>query len=305
MYSASVRKIACHVYSLLHSLRKTEALVLVSKSTIARWLHKQDRAPYPKRSTPSKAQLVAEVVRSAVQCNPLSPVTRLQSIIRESLSLTVSHQLIRAVLRSLGYTWKKARFCGRPANQDAQVAEFIQQRDRALSQGQLVVSVDETAFGRHSAQHVRGYAPRGQPLYVSKKRPHVKTTSVVACVSASGIVGMSQATNKAFNTESFLGFLKALELPARTVVLLDNVRFHHSRVVKDFAREAALQLLYVPPYSPWFNPIEYCFSIVKRAYVRCEDVGDAFKALRRDHCEAFFRKSLSASQAPVMASIPG
>ena len=46
-----------------------------------------------------------------------------------------------------------------------------------------------------------------------------------------------------------------------TVVLIDNVAFHHSKIVKQYARDRNIHLLYVPPYSPWFNPVEGVFSI--------------------------------------------
>jgi transposase len=67
-----------------------------------------------------------------------------------------------------------------------------------------------------------------------------------------------------FNKERFLNFLKDLSLlPPGTVILLDNVSFHHSLVVKDIAKQHSLVLLYTPPYSPCFNPIEGVFSIIR------------------------------------------
>ncbi len=55
----------------------------------------------------------------------------------------------------------------------------------------------------------------------------------------------------------------SFDLPAGTVLLLDNVSFHHSKVVKEYAISQGLVLLYVPPYSPWFNSVEGVFSIAK------------------------------------------
>lgn len=298
MYNMSVRQVTCRIYSLLHSVRRTALLAGVSKSSVARWICSPDRKPYPSRKDGSKSQLISEMVRSAILCSPLASVQQLRARIQQALSVSVSHQLVRTVLRALGFTSKKARFCGRPANLQTKVDNFLAERDAFLAQGRHFVSVDETSFGRNSFQHVRGYAPRGQPLYVSKRRPRTTTASVVACTSASGLVALQERTNKSFDTASFITFLKSLSLPRETVLLLDNVRFHHSRAVRELAAEKGLCLLYVPPYSPWFNPIEYCFSVVKRAYRRTEDIAKAFDALTTDHCRAFFRKSLSATGPP-------
>jgi transposase len=54
----------------------------------------------------------------------------------------------------------------------------------------------------------------------------------------------------------------------RTVLLMDNVAFHHSYKVKEYTKEIQWDILFVPPYSHVFNPIEGVFSIVKRQYQR-------------------------------------
>jgi transposase len=303
MHPFPIRQIACRIYTLVHSLRKTEALVAVSRSSISRWLKCIDRAAYTPRSLMTKTQMVSQLVRDTVQCNPLTPVSDIQKKIQTSLNVSVSPQLIRSVLRSLGYSRKKARFCGRPATQDARKNEFIVQRDCFRRDQRQFVAIDETAFGRYSHSHVMGYAPKGQPLYVSKKRPRVTTTSVVACVSEKGLIGMQSLQNQAFNTDSFLYFLRSLNLPSRTVIILDNVRFHHSKLVKEYASQAGIDLLYVPPYCPWFNPIEFCFSVVKRAYIRCEDVQLSFGALGPKHCHAFFDKCMNTNTGPIIRYI--
>ncbi len=88
-------------------------------------------------------------------------------------------------------------------------------------------------------------------------------------------------------------FLEGLDLPEKSVILLDNVSFHHSRSVYNIASKRSWDLLFVPPYSPWFNPIEGIFSIIKRHYYENGDINEAFKAVKASHCKAFFDKALS------------
>lgn len=51
-----------------------------------------------------------------------------------------------------------------------------------------------------------------------------------------------------YNTQTFIDFLNELDIAPGTVFLLDNVRFHHSTVVKSLAEKKQWILLYVPPY---------------------------------------------------------
>ena len=50
-------------------------------------------------------------------------------------------------------------------------------------------------------------------------------------------------------------------------LILDNVRFHHSNVVRQSLREE-LELKFLPAYSPQLNPIEQIFSLIKYYYKR-------------------------------------
>ena len=92
--------------------------------------------------------------------------------------------------------------------------------------------------------------------------------------------------------DRFMGFLERLQLPHGAVILLDNVCFHHANVVKQLALSRQWTLLYTPPYSPWFNPIEGVFSVVKRAYYKGCSIDEAFAAVTQVHLAAFVDKSL-------------
>jgi len=52
------------------------------------------------------------------------------------------------------------------------------------------------------------------------------------------------------------------------IIVLDNFSTHHSALVKEIAREENVELVYLPPYSPDLNPIEFIWKTVKRAVSR-------------------------------------
>lgn len=83
-----------------------------------------------------------------------------------------------------------------------------------------------------------------------------------------------------------------------SVVVMDNMRSHHTQAVKDLLEQAGVQYLYLPPYSPDLNPIEKMWSNLKaflrKAKVRLleklpDAVRAAFKTISSHDCSGWFR----------------
>jgi len=53
-------------------------------------------------------------------------------------------------------------------------------------------------------------------------------------------------TPKSFNSVSFSNFINDLHFPSGSVFLLDNVKFHHSKIVKDTFKNKDYETLYIP-----------------------------------------------------------
>ena len=70
----------------------------------------------------------------------------------------------------------------------------------------------------------------------------------------------------AIDAEKFIDFLETKLLPKMTnddVIIMDNCRTHHSKLVKTRLQELSVEVLYMPPYSPELNPIEEAWSVIK------------------------------------------
>ena len=294
MYPLDRRKIAVHVYRQTSSLRKTATLLMTSHSSIWRWLHTSERLPYSRCSP--KATLVTAAILAAVNADPFATPTTMKHMLSDTFGISVSSELVRTVIRRNGLTRKKARFFGKPVDLEAKVAEFETQRGTYMRENRSFVSVDETSFGRHGAP-VFGYAPSGSPLRVARNRPRQTTVSVVAAVASDGSL-CRQTRTGSFNAQSFEEFLSCLGATPGTVFLLDNVAFHHSRRVKDLASQRGWILLYVPPYSPWYNPIEGVFSVVKRAFYKSGDVDAAFLHATAHNAIAFYQHAMQYTSCP-------
>jgi transposase len=52
----------------------------------------------------------------------------------------------------------------------------------------------------------------------------------------------------------------------RTGVVMDNLSSHKNAAVRQCIEQTGARLLYLPPYSPDFNPIEQCWAKSKNTY---------------------------------------
>jgi transposase len=80
-----------------------------------------------------------------------------------------------------------------------------------------------------------------------------------------------QREDASFNGETFFHFLRLLRRVSRrsgrrTVVVLDNVRYHHAKLHQPWRRSHAgrFELLFLPAYSPEYNTIERVWKITRR-----------------------------------------
>jgi transposase len=71
-----------------------------------------------------------------------------------------------------------------------------------------------------------------------------------------------QATDSAFFERWFEDYLLA-EIPTGYTIIMDNARFHRKKKLRKLAR-GKVRLLFLPPYSPDYNPIEQSWANMKR-----------------------------------------
>ena len=94
---------------------------------------------------------------------------------------------------------------------------------------------------------------------------HWKTTTLVAGLNLRGMVAPF-VLDGPVNREAFETYIERVlvrSLRPSDVVIMDNLSSHKSQRVRDLIEAAGASLLYLPPYSPDFNPIENAFAKLK------------------------------------------
>lgn len=269
MYAPLVRELASKLYLKLKSVRAVALLLDIGKSTVSKW---KGQCFECKLRVP-KVHSIGPYVKDIVKKNPLITLDELRCAIAKETHTLVSKELCRTVMKATGVTRKKVRFFGKASNAESKTYEFVKRRNELLRKHRMVFSVDETSFGRNM-KSVYGYSMKGESISVRKKMPRVTTLSVLACAASSGTVQTSQRQG-AYNTDAFLKDMQSFIIPENSIVLLDNVRFHHAKRFKELALLKKWHVVYTPPYSPWYNPVEGVFSIMKRSWYKHQDLNRA------------------------------
>jgi transposase len=112
---------------------------------------------------------------------------------------------------------------------------------------------------------LRGRAPKGERLRAGIPRGHWKTTTLVAGLRLTGMMA-PMVLDGPMNRPTFLAYVQQVLVPALKpgdIVILDNLPAHKGRLVRMAIEAAGASLLYLPPYSPDFNPIENAFAKLK------------------------------------------
>jgi len=110
-----------------------------------------------------------------------------------------------------------------------------------------------------------GRAPRGERLRAAIPHGHWKTTTFVAGLRTSGMVA-PMVLDGPINGELFQAYVDQVlvpELRPGDVVVMDNLGSHKGAGIRAAIEAAGANLLYLPPYSPDFNPIEMAFAKLK------------------------------------------
>jgi len=101
---------------------------------------------------------------------------------------------------------------------------------------------------------------------------HWKTTTFVAGLRATGMVAPF-VIDGPINRDAFQTYVEKVlvpELAPGDVVIMDNLSSHKGPRVRQMIEAAGARLLYLPPYSPDFNPIEHAFAKLKALLRRAE-----------------------------------
>lgn len=112
---------------------------------------------------------------------------------------------------------------------------------------------------------LRGYAPCGERCRAGVPHGHWKTTTFTGPLRPTGMTAPF-VYDGAMNAHVYLAYVEQVlvsTLSPGDVVIMDNLPAHKAAGVREGIETAGARLMFLPPYSPDFNPIKNAFSKLK------------------------------------------
>ena len=136
-------------------------------------------------------------------------------------------------------------------------------------------------------------------MHLSVPRKRGKNTTLLSSISVKGM-GPSLTVEGATTARVFETYVMKVLVPsldARQIVVIDNLGAHRPKRVRELIEERGCDLIYLPAYSPDYNPIEEAFAKIKnllrKAAARTkealvEEIGVALSAVSPADARGYF-----------------
>nr|WP_156889944.1 IS630 family transposase [Planococcus lenghuensis] len=232
----------------------------------------------PPRLTPEQEEQVYEVVLNRTPSevglkttmNWTGPLVR--EWIRREFDVRYTNRDVLSLLQRLGFSHTRPTYTlakADPVKQGVFRTGFQDVKKLASGEIDTILFQDEST--------IRDYMAIGYTWFLKGKQRKIPTTGQHQSVKLLGVLDYETGAvfclqDQLFNGETFLCFLKQVlvQYPAgKIVMVLDNARIHHAKLIQPFLAEQQerLELLFLPPYSPDLNPIEGLWKWLKMSVV--------------------------------------
>ena len=162
-----------------------------------------------------------------------------------------------------------------------------------------LVFIDET-WTKDNMTRLWGRAPRGERLVDYAPHGHWTTTTFLAAFRLEGLTA-PLAVDGPINTAVFEAYVRqqlVQTLGPGDIVVMDNLSSHKGAGIRKAIEAVGARVLFLPPYSPDFNPIEMVFSKLKALLRKAKErtiedlwnrLGQLVDCFPPDECQRYFR----------------
>lgn len=249
-YSIDYRKRAVEYYREGHTDAEVTEAFKICPRTLYDWEVRYDGGDlspqYPKTRAPRKLPL--NELAAYVDAHPED----FQRKIGEHFKC--SHQAVNKALAKIGYTNKKTEGY---AERNEKEREEYQQKIADIPVSRRIY-VDESGLSRFYSRD-RGWGQRGKKIFGLVQGRRFARVNVIAGRCDDRILGeccyTCPITADIFENW-FCDFLLPETKPGDTVIM-DNASFHNKKRLRRYAAVYHVSIIFLPPYSPDYNPIEH------------------------------------------------
>ena len=257
----------------------------INRRTIYRWLsayhyggvdalRRKEASGRPGKLSGKQLEKLARILRTK---NPLQlkfeyalwTISMIRRLIRDQFGVALSDVSVGRLLKRLGFSPQRPMY--RAWQQDAELVEAWRDREfpalvrRAKREKALIFFADES--GIRSDYHAgTTWAPKGQtPLVKSTGARY--SMNLISAINNQGHFRF-MTVEGSVTARVFLDFLKRLIAGAdrKIMLVVDGHPTHRAKLVRNFVEENkdAIELVFLPPYSPELNPDELVWAHLKK-----------------------------------------
>ena len=250
------------------SLRAVATSCGVSKSSVAGWSSTSQVKPTPNRKRGPKGFhcSIETAILDSVARNPLTTAAEIANDVFLATGLSVSRTTVYKSLKLIRMSYKIATR-SRAHQRITMSHPFFHGNPFAEN----AMAFDEAGFYINSVPK-RGWGPRGQRV---PKAPIARSArlSLLLVTDRSGVVASKLLSGgvKACHVADFVA-----TLPQNRPMILDNAAVHRSSDVRAACAASNISMNFLPPYSPWYNPVENAFAQSKAKFQKLRLVSSDF-----------------------------
>ncbi|KAJ0391453.1 hypothetical protein ATCC90586_011837 [Pythium insidiosum] len=207
---------------------------------------------------------------------PLAYLDEAQNAFEEFFNIEISIKSVWRIIHDLGFTRKVLE--RRAINiKEQDVTRFLDELSRVDWVHQNLVFLDEVSFDNRGMIRRRGYALRGQKLAIRGEFQRKPRVSILAFLGVNGVIDYYD-TEGTFDRLEFVRCCQqfaysecaALGMyPGKNSVwILDGAAIHRHPEIVNYLRALGIVPIFLPAYCPFFNPIEFMFGYIKKAFLR-------------------------------------
>jgi len=170
---------------------------------------------------------------------------------------------VTELLHSLDFSYKKPKSVpckAKKADQEKFIGE-ISDLDGEIFFG-------DSVHPQHNPILGYGWIKKGEDVEIPSNtgRDHLNINGAINVKTKEVIV----ESTKTVNADAICALLRAIREKnshKKIILILDNARYNHAKIVKKLAKLLRIKLVYLPPYSPNLNPIERLWKFFKKKVV--------------------------------------
>jgi transposase len=169
--------------------------------------------------------------------------------------------------------------CRRALEASAELRSVFHAR-RAFWRSNQLIFIDESAANERTGDRKYGWSPRGVECVSIRPVQRSERWSILPALTIDGYLPGTLIYQGSITSEIFCAWIREILLPrcnTDTILILDNASIHRTTEFFELIEQAQIQLEYLPPYSPDYNPIELSFRSLKAWIKRNIRLADSFE----------------------------